>query len=139
MILVKMEQTTTEPKNILIIDDNQSIGKLLSRFLDLKGIDHTEVTNGQNGLTLIRQKKFDAILLDVTMPKFSGFDVVDSLEKEGRLKDENIFMFTASSITQSEEDDLIKRGVRGCIKKPIRINELLTIIGANNEKTDESI
>ena len=120
---------SSKTKKILIIDDNQSIIKLLSRFLDLKNVEHVEVTNGQNGLNLIRQKKFDAILLDLNMPEFSGFDVIDVLEKEGKIKDENIFVFTASNISTPTEDELIKRGVKACIRKPIRVDELLTMIG----------
>ncbi|MBI5859390.1 MAG: response regulator [Nitrosarchaeum sp.] len=125
----KLNRPVQEIKNILIIDDNQSISKLLSRFLNLKGIEHTISSNGQNGLSLIRQGKFDVILLDINMPDFSGYDVIDSLEKEGRLKDENIFLFTASNIEKSEEENLLKRGIVGCAKKPIRVDELLKLIG----------
>ena len=116
-------------KNILVIDDNESITKLLARFLKLKGIEHTISGNGQNGLNLIRQGKFDVILLDINMPDFSGYDVIDSLEKEGRLKDENIFLFTASNLDKTEEENLLKRGIIGCAKKPIRVDELLKLIG----------
>ena len=78
----KFNRPIQEVKNILIIDDNQSITKLLSRFLNLKGVEHIISSNGQNGLSLIRQGKFDVILLDLNMPDFSGYDVIDSLEKE---------------------------------------------------------
>lgn len=125
----KFNRPIEKIKNILIIDDNQSISKLLSRFLNLKNIEHTISSNGQNGLSLIRQGKFDVILLDINMPDFSGYDVIDSLEKEGRLKDENIFLFTASNIEKSEEENLLKRGIIGCAKKPIRVDELLKLIG----------
>ena len=125
----KFNRPIQEVKNILIIDDNQSITKLLSRFLNLKGVEHIISSNGQNGLSLIRQGKFDVILLDLNMPDFSGYDVIDSLEKEGRIKDENIFIFTASNIEKSEEENLLKRGIVGCIKKPIRVDELLKLIG----------
>ena len=125
----KLNRPVQEIKNILIIDDNQSISKLLSRFLNLKGIVHTISNSGQNGLNLIRQNKFDAILLDLNMPDFSGYDIIDSLEKEGRLKDENIFIFTASSIEKIVEENMLKRGIISCIKKPIRVDELLKLLG----------
>ena len=125
----KLNRPVQEIKNILIIDDNQSISKLLSRFLNLKGVEHTISNSGQNGLNLIRQSKFDAILLDLNMPDFSGYDIIDSLEKEGRLKDENIFIFTASSIEKLDEENMLKRGIISCIKKPIRVDELLKLLG----------
>jgi len=125
----KLNRPVQEIKNILIIDDNQSISNLLSRFLNLKKIEHTISNSGQNGLNLIRQNKFDAILLDLSMPDFSGYDIIDSLEKEGRLKDENIFIFTASSIEKIVEENMLKRGIISCIKKPIRVDELLKLLG----------
>lgn len=128
-MIEKFNRPVPEIKNVLIIDDNQSISKLLSRFLNMKNIEHTISSNGQNGLSLIRQGKFDVILLDINMPDFSGYDVIDSLEKEGRLKDENIFLFTASNLEKLEEEKLLKRGILGCAKKPIRVDELLKLIG----------
>src|SRR3989338_2502453 len=125
----KLNRPVQEIKNILLIDDNQSISHLLSRFLNLKKIEHTISNSGQNGLNLIRQNKFDAILLDLSMPDFSGYDIIDSLEKEGRLKDENIFIFTASSIEKIVEENMLKRGIISCIKKPIRVDELLKLLG----------
>jgi len=125
----KFNRPIQEIKNILIIDDNQSISNLLSRFLNLKNIEHTISSSGQNGLSLIRQGRFDVILLDLNMPNFSGYDVIDSLEKERRVKDENIFVFTATNIEKSEEENLLKRGILSCVSKPIRVNELLNLIG----------
>lgn len=115
--------------NILIIDDNESITTLLSRFLTMKGIKYTISSTGQNGLNLIRQNSYDVILLDLTMPSFSGYDVIDSLEKDETLKTNNIFLFTASHISPLDESELLKRGILCCIKKPTRIDELLKIIG----------
>lgn len=126
---IKFNRSIQEIKNILIIDDNQSITKLLSRFLNMTDVKHTIVNTGQNGLSLIKQGNFDVVLLDLNMPSFSGYDVIDSLEKEGKLKDENIFVFTATNIEKSEEENLLKRGIMGCVKKPIRVNELLKLIG----------
>lgn len=126
---IKFNSSIQEIKNILIIDDNQSITKLLSRFLNMKDVKHTIASTGQNGLSLIKQGNFDVVLLDLNMPSFSGYDVIDSLEKEGKLKDENIFVFTATNIEKSEEENLLKRGIMGCVKKPIRVNELLKLIG----------
>lgn len=126
---IKFNRSIQEIKNILIIDDNQSITKLLSRFLNMKDVKHTIASTGQNGLSLIKQGNFDVVLLDLNMPSFSGYDVIDSLEKEGKLKDENIFVFTATNIEKSEEENLLKRGIMGCVKKPIRVNELLKLIG----------
>ena len=53
------------------------------------------------------------------MPEFSGFDVIDELEKIANISDFNIILFTASNINDAEIQRLVQKGVRGIIKKPI--------------------
>ena len=85
----------------------------------------SHVTNGTEGLKLIREKKFDIVLLDLAMPEFSGFDVINSLLKEGLLSKQKIILFTASSVLDSEIEELIKKGVNSCIRKPVDVDFLI--------------
>ena len=89
-----------------------------------KGYDFKYVNNGKEGLKIIREQKFDVVLLDVAMPEFSGADVVNELYKDGTIKKQNIILFTASSITDSEIREIMNKGVRGCLRKPVNLNEL---------------
>ena len=110
---------------ILGIDDNTDINELLDTVLNGSGHEFTHVTNGTEGLKLIREKKFDIVLLDLAMPEFSGFDVINSLLKEGLLTKQKIILFTASSVLDSEIEELIKKGVHSCIRKPVDLDFLL--------------
>ena len=112
--------------NILGIDDNEDILKLLKTVLTSKGHDFTQALNGKDGIKLIEEQNFDAILLDLAMPGFSGLDVIESLEKNDRIKDQKIILFTASSATDKEIDVLLKHdGIKSCIRKPVDINLLI--------------
>jgi len=122
-------EKTHTPKNILIIDDNTSLTSLFSRYLSMKGLSCTVSNDGQNGLKLIQTGKFDVILLDLSMPEFSGFDIINSIEASGEINGKKIFVLTASSITNQEVDELQKRGIIGCIKKPVTVNQLLAYLG----------
>ncbi len=113
---------------ILVIDDNTDITNLMQKVLTSKGLEVTTCNNGKDGLELIRKNNSDAILLDIAMPNFSGKDIVDSLSKENTIGNHNIILFTASSITDDEIDLLIKKGVKGCLRKPVRIEELLELV-----------
>ncbi len=113
---------------ILLIDDNQEITDPLSKFLIVKGHDCTVLNDGKNGLTLLEGNKFDVVILDLAMPKFSGYDVIDSLEKSGKLKEQKIIVFSAVSLGNDEIRELEKRGVYACIKKPIKLPPLLKMI-----------
>ena len=112
--------------NILGIDDNEDILKLLDTIISSKGHDFTQVGNGKEGVKLIEEQNFDAVLLDLAMPEFSGMDVIESLKKSNKLKVQKIIIFTASSATDKEIAELIKNeGVSACIRKPVDINTLI--------------
>ena len=111
---------------ILIIDDNEQITKMLTTFLELKDHKCTVANDGKEGLGLIKENRHDVILLDLAMPEFDGYSVIKDLEDNGTLKDHKIIVFTASTITQEELDELVTRGVTSYILKPIDIDVLLS-------------
>jgi len=110
---------------ILGIDDNVDITRLLDTVLNSSGYEYSYVNNGREGLKLIQEQKFDLVLLDLAMPEFSGVDVVDALQNEGLINKQKIVLFTASSMTDSEIEQLKKRGVNSCIRKPVDIDILM--------------
>lgn len=114
--------------NILIIDDNEQITKMLTTFLELKNHNCTITNDGRRGLSLIEEKKFDVVLLDLAMPEFDGYAVINALESKNLLKSSKIIVFTASTISQQELDKLVSRGVNSYILKPIDIDILLAKI-----------
>lgn len=110
---------------ILIIDDNKDITKMFSKYMTIKGHSCSVVNDGRSGLDLIENKTFDAIILDLAMPDFSGSDIVDALYKSGKIKNQNIVTLTASSISDEVESTLKSKGVSLCLKKPIDPDVLL--------------
>ncbi len=114
---------------VLIVDDNRDITGLLSRFLKAKGIENVATNDPLDGLERIKEEKYDVILLDISMPEFSGIDIIHELETEKILKDQKIVIFSATAFTTHQIDSLLKKdGIHGCLKKPIQLNELLTAI-----------
>jgi two-component system OmpR family response regulator len=114
---------------VLIVDDNQDITGLLSRFLKAKGIENVVTNDPFDGLERIKEEKYDVILLDISMPELSGIDIIQALEREKILKDQKIVIFSATAFTTRQINDLLKKeGIQGCLKKPIQLNELLTAI-----------
>ncbi len=113
---------------ILIIDDNEQITKMLTTFLELKEHKCTVANDGKEGLEIIKESRHDVILLDLAMPEFDGFAVIKDLEENNMLKDHKVIVFTASTITEEELDGLVDRGVSSYILKPIDIDLLLSKI-----------
>lgn len=115
---------------ILVVDDNENIAKMLQGFLEIKNYDCTISLNGRNALDLMTQQKFDLIILDLSMPKFSGFDVIDDLEKKGKIKEQNIIVLTAAYISADVVSSLLEKGVKFCLKKPLTPEILLDAVSS---------
>ena len=64
-----------------VIDDNNDIRELLKSVLIATGNEVLTADNGKDGLSLILSENLDLILLDVTMPEFSGIDIVRYLQQ----------------------------------------------------------
>lgn len=115
---------------ILVVDDNESISNMLQKFFKIKGYDCIASLDGRNALDLMLHQKFDAVILDLAMPEFSGYDIIDDLEKNGKLKEQNIIVLTASPISNEISNSLLKRGVKSCLKKPATPDVLLKTISS---------
>ena len=109
---------------ILGIDDNEDLLNLCEITLTSDGHEFTGISNGREGLQAIRDKKFDAVLLDLSMPDFSGVDVIDVLMKEGIMNKQKVVIFTATSPTKEEIDQFLEKGAHSVLKKPIDPDDL---------------
>lgn len=110
---------------ILGIDDNPDIIKYVDLTATGMGHEFSSANNGRDGLKMIREKKYDLVLLDLSMPEFSGIDVIDQLVADDIIKNQKIVIFTASSSTDSDFDELIRKGVHSYLAKPIDIDILM--------------
>ena len=110
---------------ILGIDDNPDIIKYVDLTATGMGHEFSSANNGQDGLKMIQENKYDLVLLDLSMPEFSGIDVIDQLVVDDIIKNQKIVIFTASSSTDSDFDELIRKGVHSYLAKPIDIDILM--------------
>ncbi len=120
---------------ILGIDDNEDLLELCETFLNSDGHEFTGINNGREGLQAIKDKEFDVVLLDLSMPEFSGVDVIDALVKEGIMNKQKMVIFTAASPTKKEIDQFLEQGVHSILKKPIDPDELVDFV--NNLESEK--
>ena len=114
--------------NILLIDDNQEITDLFNTTLTASGYSCKVTNDGKEGLELIKKKESDIVLLDLAMPNFSGEDILKELLKNGSISEYKIYLVTASVVSEKEIKDFIDVGVTGCLRKPLRLDDLLDIL-----------
>lgn len=115
---------------VCIIDDNTSITGMFSKLLKMEGHEVVVANGGRAGLSLLENDIFDATILDVSMPEFSGIDVVNSLKESGRINEQKIVILTASSVSNEELDSLKDKGVKEILKKPLQLDTLVSTLEA---------
>ena len=114
---------------ILGIDDNTDITELLDTVLNGSGHEYTFVNDGKSGVKKIKENQYDLVLLDLAMPEFSGEDVLAELNKEELIKKQKIIIFSASSNSDSEMEELVsKQGAYTYVRKPVDVDKLLELI-----------
>jgi len=110
---------------ILGIDDNEDLLQLAEIALSTEGHEYTSTNNGKDGLELIRKRDVDVVLLDLSMPDFSGMDVLDALGKDGISNKQKIVVFTASPPSEELDESLHEKGVHSILVKPMDPDALL--------------
>ena len=111
---------------LLLIDDNEDFVKTLSEGITPTGHQFLFSCDGSQGLKMIREENFDVILLDVGMPYFSGLDIINELIKDGTINSYNIVVLTGTTMKNLELAQIIKKGVKGYIRKPVSIKDLMS-------------
>jgi len=71
-------------KKILLVEDDESLGYLLSEYLKMKNFDVIWRTNGNAALDTLNQEYFDLIILDVMMPEMDGFTLANRIKQQTR-------------------------------------------------------
>jgi len=97
-------------KTILLVEDDDRLASVYEMRLQAEGFTTKRVANGEDALSMTLQVRPDLILLDVMMPKVSGFDVLDILRNTPDTKDIKIIMLTALS-QDSDKERAINLGV----------------------------
>ncbi len=109
---------------ILIVEENKNIATILSKLLKMKGHECIISYDGKNGLAMLQQKKFEAVILDLSLSDFTAIDFIKSLEKSWDLEKQNIIILNQFLLNEQIEE-LKKPGVYACLQKPVTVDLLL--------------
>lgn len=94
---------TTKQNKILLVEDDDALASVYETRLQAEGFDLKRVANGEEALAAALAYKPDLVLLDVMMPKVSGFDVLDILRNTPETADVKVIMLTALSQDSDRE------------------------------------
>jgi two-component system, OmpR family, alkaline phosphatase synthesis response regulator PhoP len=117
------------PARILIADDDPLGAELLEAYLSGGDYELRTASDGEQTLQLVASWKPDILLLDVMMPRISGFEVCKRLHSDPATRDIGILMITALD-QPSDRERAVEVGTDDFISKPINKAELLLRVRA---------
>lgn len=116
------------PSKILVADDNAQNRELLEAYMEeLPGVTLISAADGQETLDKVAAEKPDLILLDIMMPRKSGFEVCKILKSDPATRDIPIIMVTALHET-GDIERAVEVGTNDYITKPVNRIDLITRI-----------
>ena len=132
-------EPSTEKNRILIVDDNSANRELLEAYLVDIDCEIETAEDGQQAMEMAESFKPDLILLDVMMPKLSGFEVCQKLKSDPALKNTMILMVTALN-ELGDIERAVEAGTNDFLSKPVnrveltkRVENMLQLKGVSDE------
>lgn len=110
---------------ILIVDDNQQNLELMQAYLEDLGCRILTATDGDEALEIVDSSTPDLMLLDVMMPRVSGFQVCEKLKSQPSTRDIIVIMVTALNEV-GDYERAVECGTNDFIAKPVNKHELIT-------------
>ena len=120
--MAKTESRRKPP--LLIVDDDKAVRRLLARVAERAGFDVDTAKDGVQALEMLGQKQYDIAIIDLMMPRLSGYDLV---QKISTLTPRPV-VIVATALMNGDIASLDDSMVRRVIKKPFDINAVATAL-----------
>lgn len=124
------------PKQVLVVDDDPDLRQFLSQELSADGHACSEAGSGAQALNRLRSERWDLVLLDWSLPDFSGVEVCRRMRRE-RISTP-VLMLTAHDDVQ-ERVHALDAGADDYLTKPFEIDELLARVRAHLRRSGQSL
>ncbi len=84
----------SDKKYILLIEDEPLLGNLMKQRLEKEGFEVNLKRDGQEGLSALRERKPDVMLLDIILPKISGFELMEMVRADPQIENTPIIIMS---------------------------------------------
>ena len=123
-----------ESPALLVVDDNEDNRYTLVRRLKRLGYDHVETAeHGRQALDLLAGRPFDLVLLDIMMPEMNGYEVLETMKTDSKLRHIPVLVISAVD----EMDSVVRcieLGAEDYLAKPFNPTLLRARVGASLER-----
>jgi PAS domain S-box-containing protein len=123
----QLSTTTENTPTILLVEDTEAVVMLLKDYLESAGYHVDIARDGLDGIAQTRLIHPDLILMDVMMPGMDGLEATRKIRSEPAIADIPIIGLTALAMS-SDRERCLTAGMNDYMSKPIKLNELVSII-----------
>lgn len=116
-------------KTILIVEDHQDSRELLADALEFTGYAVLQAGDGEEGERIALEQTPDLILLDISLPNKSGWEVVETLRNNDATRQTPIIALTAHARVQ-DENKALEAGCNQYLPKPVKPKQVIQAIQA---------
>ncbi len=109
---------------VLVVDDNPANRLLACALVDEEGWESTEAESGSEALELMQRGRFDAVLLDISMPEVSGDQICRTVKADQDLARMRVIAYTAH-VLPDEISAIMAAGFDGFLPKPVNREALI--------------
>ncbi len=138
VVLDNTEDNSTEEKSILIVDDSPTIRAMIKPLFEMNNFKVYEAENGKECINKLKTLKPSLIVMDLMMPEMNGFETIQIIRSNDKLKDIPVIMMTTESEMTNELKGL-ELGVDEFIAKPFMPERLLARSMAILRRTSKDI
>jgi len=110
---------------VLLIDDEKELVATLSERLDLRGVDNHWATSGENGLELVREHRYDWVVVDLKMPGLGGLETIEAIK---RIQPQTRIILLTGHSAREDLDKALNLGADEYLVKPVEIDDLLGLM-----------
>ncbi|HUQ12182.1 MAG TPA: HAMP domain-containing protein, partial [Steroidobacteraceae bacterium] len=96
-------------RELLVVEDDAAEQMSIEALISASDIRISSASSGGQALELMREKRFDCVILDLKLPDISGFDLLSEVQRDERLRDIPIVVFTGRDLSADEEGELRQR------------------------------
>jgi CheY-like chemotaxis protein/signal transduction histidine kinase len=116
--------TDGHPRQLLVVEDDPAEQMSVAELLGHTDVEITTAVTGAEALEKLRTGSFDCVVLDLKLPDMSGFELLAEVQKEPKLRETPIIVFTGRELSDMEEGELRKKA-KSIVLKGVRSPERL--------------
>ena len=111
-------------RNLLIVEDDPDLRYSVRHLLSGNNVKIIDAEDGATALQMLRERQFDCVILDLTLPDMSGFDLLNEIQHDGTIHKCPVIVYTGQDLTEEENERLLQYAdsviIKG-VKSPERL------------------